>query len=142
MKTILLCGSGALYLLVAVAVHRAVYMAFQIAMGEPPEKWRIVKVGLFWPWYLTTWALQSAIGRTFVDRELFRVCNRRRKRAEELSEVAWGLISNAGNPLGDWSTCDPLWVEAAERWRDDYFSILPPTRLLTRIDAAAEGNPQ
>ncbi len=42
---------------------------------------------------------------------------------DDLLEVAWGIIANANG--GDWDKATPEWKEAAERWRDRYFAVLP-----------------
>ncbi len=41
----------------------------------------------------------------------------------DLLESAWGLIANASG--GDWDKATPEWRDAAVRWRDRYFAILP-----------------
>lgn len=41
---------------------------------------------------------------------------------DPLIESAWGLIANAWN--GNWADSDSPWVEAAERWRDEYHKRL------------------
>lgn len=41
---------------------------------------------------------------------------------ESLLETAWGVVANAS--MGDWSKESPHWVEAAGKWRDDYFAEL------------------
>ena len=41
---------------------------------------------------------------------------------DELLELAWGLIANAGE--GSWEREHPFWVKAAERWRDRYHAML------------------
>ena len=39
--------------------------------------------------------------------------------------TGWGVIANAGARIGEgWSSEDPEWVKAAERWRDEYHKIL------------------
>lgn len=43
-------------------------------------------------------------------------------KAMSLLDLAWGLIANAGN--GNWDTLSADWVQAAEKWRDEYHSIL------------------
>jgi len=42
---------------------------------------------------------------------------------DDLLELAWGIIANANG--GDWDKATPEWHDAAERWRDRYFAILP-----------------
>lgn len=42
---------------------------------------------------------------------------------DELLDLAWGLIANAGG--GNWNNEKPEWVEAAKRWRDRY---VPPKK--------------
>ncbi len=37
---------------------------------------------------------------------------------DELIELAWGLIANAGG--GNWQLESPEWRAAAQRWRDLY----------------------
>ena len=44
------------------------------------------------------------------------------KTANELLEIAWGVIANAGE--GNWSKESEDWQGAAIRWRDDYFGFL------------------
>jgi hypothetical protein len=42
---------------------------------------------------------------------------------DPLLEAAWGLIANAGG--GNWEdTQTHEWMQAAERWRDEYFNRL------------------
>ena len=58
-----------------------------------------------------------------------RRCFRSRREAEELLELAWGVIANAGWPqdgAGDRSVPGrtPGWGDAAVRWRDRYFRWL------------------
>ena len=40
----------------------------------------------------------------------------------DMLESAWGIIANAGN--GNWEIESKTWQEAAEKWRDNYHSIL------------------
>ena len=40
------------------------------------------------------------------------------QRQQDALEAAWGIIANAGS--GDWKTQSPAWVQAAEKWRDEY----------------------
>jgi len=42
----------------------------------------------------------------------------------ELLHVAWGVIANAGHGHGGWDHEHPEWVNAAERWREDYHAAL------------------
>jgi hypothetical protein len=39
---------------------------------------------------------------------------------DELCTAAWGIIANVHG--GDWEKESPEWLEAAIRWRDDYFA--------------------
>jgi hypothetical protein len=41
---------------------------------------------------------------------------------EDLLEVAWGIIANAG--FGDWTKESNDWQAAANRWRGEYFAHL------------------
>lgn len=43
------------------------------------------------------------------------------RKAADLLEAAWVIISNAGIPAGDWESLSPQWHEAAIRWRNQYF---------------------
>lgn len=43
-----------------------------------------------------------------------------RDERDEMLDLAWGLIANAGGGRGDWGLESPEWVAAAERWRDRY----------------------
>ncbi len=40
--------------------------------------------------------------------------------SDELLELAWGVIANGGNPMGDWTSAPEMWQDAARKWRDDY----------------------
>ena len=48
-------------------------------------------------------------------------------RLKKAVEEAWGIIANVGGralgPPGDWDTQSASWVEAAERWRDEYVTF-------------------
>ncbi len=45
---------------------------------------------------------------------------------QDLGEIAWGVIANAGG--GDWKLERTDWQEAAARWRDDYHALLAAAR--------------
>lgn len=51
----------------------------------------------------------------------------------DLTELAWGLIANAGE--GFWERQRPEWREAAERWRDSYHQLLA-------VDVLDGGSPE
>jgi hypothetical protein len=136
MNTLLTILGSIVYLLIAAAIHRGVYMAYMVGLGEPPKKWRTIKVGLFWPWYVTTWIAQSTIGDTRLRWEL--VADQRRHALDAMNhlEFAWSVIASAGNPIGDWNMMPAEWVEAAEEWRDGYYRIAarrPNSNLLLKI---------
>lgn len=52
-------------------------------------------------------------------------------------ELAWGLIANAFG--GDWSLASPAWLEAAQRWRDEYHRHLPTLSDKIKEETATEG---
>lgn len=55
----------------------------------------------------------------------------------DMLETAWGVIANAGHPsLGDWEGMPDGWLEAAQKWRDQWRaytidSVRKRTQLLT-----------
>jgi len=50
---------------------------------------------------------------------------------ENMLEVAWGIIANAGG--GDWSKETEVWQAAAIKWRDKYHAL---NKTLRAMDAA------
>lgn len=48
---------------------------------------------------------------------------------DELLELAWGLLANAGD--GDWTKETAQWQEAAARWRERYFQASPRSQPAT-----------
>ena len=53
---------------------------------------------------------------------------------DELLELAWGLIANAGG--GDWDTQSEEWRGAAARWRDEWSALnFNRKNLLTKEEA-------
>jgi hypothetical protein len=58
---------------------------------------------------------------------------------EELLELAWGVIANAGG--GDWDMESYAWRKAAIRWRDAYFKRLKSNRFCGR-NSEQPNNPQ
>jgi hypothetical protein len=53
-----------------------------------------------------------------LEREL-NAANRRIKRLEECTQIAWGIIANVDS--GSWGEQRADWREAAIRWRDEQF---------------------
>lgn len=47
---------------------------------------------------------------------------KKKMNANELLELAWGIIANAGG--GNWEKETAEWQDAAVRWRDNYFKYL------------------
>ena len=62
-----------------------------------------------------------------LEREL-NAANRRIKRLEECTQIAWGIIANVDS--GSWGEQRADWREAAIRWRDEQFH--PAFRLSER----------
>ncbi len=49
------------------------------------------------------------------------------KQQSLLTEMAWGVISNAGQ--GDWTREHEDWQKAAKKWRDEYHKHLSANRI-------------
>lgn len=58
MTTLWIILGGAGYILIGMAVRRAIICAHYLGYGEAPPKKRANKTALLWVWYVTTWALQ------------------------------------------------------------------------------------
>jgi hypothetical protein len=39
-------------------------------------------------------------------------------------ELAWGVIANAGVPLGDWNSMTPEWRDAARKWEVKWLELV------------------
>lgn len=78
-------------------------------------------------------ATRTVIGENMGERE--QDVERTRHDPEHMLEMAWGIIANAS----DWRMSEEgfsksdEWVEAAERWRDNYHEWLQEDKALTKL---------
>lgn len=76
------------------------------------------------------WCLPAFSGREMDAEFATAIANAIREATTDAMYHAWSIIAAAGPEgcIGNWSKMDKMWVEAAEKWRDQFHAALNELR--------------